>query len=116
SSAATSEQARTAPSPLGERWCEAQAEHVRNGLDGRHLAITDRYLQEDAFLGLTHEVHVENEVSERVRDSSAADTLDGLHPVRMPTDDDIGACAYEGIGDVPLARLRSVGVLPAPLR
>src|SRR4029453_5915774 len=103
------------PIALDKPWGEGVVDQVRHGLDRLHRAVPEHDLQEDAFPSLGLEIHVEDEIAERVHHDSRSSHLHALDPMRMPTDHQISA----GIGECPcsdaLAGFGTVRVLGTPV-
>ncbi len=98
-----------------EPWDEGTVDHIRHRLDRLHSSVPQHDFQEDAFTSLGLEIHVEDEIAERVHYDSRPSHLQSLHPVRMATDHQIGASISEGTGSEPLAGLDTMRVLGAPV-
>ena len=95
---------------------ETRVEHVRHRLDRLHPVAPQHDLDEDPLHRLGLEVHVEDEVAERVHDHGVAPGLPALHPVGMAADHQVGPGVGEGSGGTTLAGFGHVGVLGAPVR
>src|SRR5512133_3198704 len=71
--------------PAYRSWSEGAIDHVRHRLDRLHGSAPQDDFQENALAGLRLEVHIEDEVAQRVHNCSGAGRFKPLHPMRMPT-------------------------------
>ena len=85
-------------------------------LQGHQPVAAEPRLEHQPLHGLRREVHVEDEVAERVGDRGAAAQLHSLHPVRVPANNDVGTGIDQGAADPALVCDRAGRVLRAPVR